>query len=279
MLLGGQQKIMKNEKIREERQKEAQRVLKLSQKFQSLVDIAFDNTDYIASPLNYTSEFKISGVNHHVKDNNKHKKDIIKFTDDDTITSLRKAKEKYEDDEIKNFCILNFASYKKPGGGFLNGSKSQEEDICMSSFLYPVLERFKSVYKYRKKRGGEYGHDLFYSKDMPILNKERTMRAFDVDVISCSAPNRGVMKKNGIVDGYIAKVLTNRIEAIFKIAIAHNVDCLILGAFGTGVFKNNDYTVAAAFDMMCEKYHRFFKKIIFAIPDKNKLKTFKGVIL
>ena len=89
--------------------------MKLSQRFQSLVDIAFDNTDYIASPLNYTSEFKISGVNHHVKDNNKHKKDIIKFTDDDTITSLRKAK---ESEGITAQKIKKLSSSKKLENGF-----------------------------------------------------------------------------------------------------------------------------------------------------------------
>ena len=41
-------------------------------------------------------------------------------------------------------AVLNFSSYKKPGGMFINGSKAQEECLCHESFLYNVLKEFKS---------------------------------------------------------------------------------------------------------------------------------------
>ena len=39
-------------------------------------------------------------------------------------------------------AVLNFSSYKNPGGMFINGSKAQEECLCHESFLYNVLSQF-----------------------------------------------------------------------------------------------------------------------------------------
>ena len=40
-------------------------------------------------------------------------------------------------------AVLNFSSYKNPGGMFINGSKAQEECLCHESFLYNVLKEFQ----------------------------------------------------------------------------------------------------------------------------------------
>ncbi|MFD0589016.1 TIGR02452 family protein [Paenibacillus sp. GCM10027627] len=41
-------------------------------------------------------------------------------------------------------CGLNFASAKNPGGGFLNGTRAQEESLARSSGLYPAIAQMES---------------------------------------------------------------------------------------------------------------------------------------
>lgn len=56
-----------------------------------------------------------------------------------------------------NVAVLNFASYKKPGGLYFQGVESQEE----SSTLLPVIEAFKSTYYAYLNRGMYLDRALF----------------------------------------------------------------------------------------------------------------------
>lgn len=47
----------------------------------------------------------------------------------------------------RSVVLLNFASAKNPGGGFLGGARAQEEDLARASALYPALERASEYYE------------------------------------------------------------------------------------------------------------------------------------
>lgn len=185
-------------------------------------------------------------------------------------------------DEI--VAILNFASYKNPGGMFLKGSMAQEEALCHESILYNVLSapRFQEEFygpNHNRLNRGMYGDNLIYSRDVLFTDPGGNTYA---DVITCAAPNAGVASeichvKSNIINCY----LKARIQHVLYVALKNDVDVVILGAFGCGVFKNDPYDVAAIFkDELDTTFKGAFNKVIFAIPDSksNNYRAFQDIL-
>lgn len=196
---------------------------------------------------------------------------LIEIENSDSVTSLYNHK-----DEGK-VAVLNFASYKNPGGMFLEGSSAQEECLCHASFLYEVLVKFDSTYyewnRHNKNKSlylnrGLYSPDIYFQKDNDI---------FKADVITVAAPNFKAAKRwNYVTPKENLKALASRINFILHIAENNQVDTLILGAFGCGVFGQNPIEVATIFKEAFKK-SSFVKKVIFAIPGGPNLKAFETI--
>ena len=153
------------------------------------------------------------------------------FLNTDTVSAL-----KY----IKNATLLNFASYKNPGGRFYDGSKAQEEMLCHASFLYNVLRNFSGYYKWN----AEHKNKALYA-DRAIFTPNVRFGEVKANIITCAAPNFGPALKYGNATAEEnSKALKERIEFIKKIAEDNDVESLVLGAFGCGVFKQNPTEVA-----------------------------------
>lgn len=81
-----------------------------------------------------------------------------------------------------NVAVLNFASYKKPGGLYFQGVESQEESLCLESTLLPVIEAFKPTYyvwNNKHLNRGIYLNRALYSKDI-LFERERQKVYADV---------------------------------------------------------------------------------------------------
>ena len=180
--------------------------------------------------------------------------------DVDTVSAIMKYKS-------KNMAVLNFASYKNPGGMFLNGSKAQEECLCHESFLYNVLKNFQiGFYDWNNshKNRSLYLNRTLYSPNILFERGDEKVRC---DVITCAAPNRSAAQKYCDVSDYEnAMVLDERIEFVLDIAAYNDVDTLILGAWGCGVFGQNPYDVAYGFKEKLETTHHCFDTVVFAVP-------------
>ena len=186
----------------------------------------------------------------------------VEIVNIDTVGAVFKEAKK---NTSNNIAILNFASYKYPGGMFLEGSKAQEECICHESTLFNVLRNFTDYYAYNKEHLNRalYTDRALYSPDIIF---ERNGEILKASVITCAAPNKTTAQKyQKVTDEENYCILDKRIKFILKIASLHNVDTLILGAWGCGVFGQEAKKVAELFKKNLEE-NNTFTKVLFAIP-------------
>lgn len=184
-------------------------------------------------------------------------------------------------------AVLNFASSTNPGGGVVNGAGAQEECLCRISTLYFTLdtdENWKRFYApHRKARTPLHNDDILYTKNIMVFKSDTTSPKllpenewYDVDVITCAAPNLRENPSNryNSGDGTQRLILNNeelyslhekRDTRIFDAAASQNVDVLVLGAFGCGAFMNDPKVVAKVMLNLAKKYAHSFKTIEFAV--------------
>jgi uncharacterized protein (TIGR02452 family) len=173
--------------------------------------------------------------------------------------------------------VLNFASYRYAGGGFVKGSFAQEEALCHDSNLFGVLSSDKIQSGFYAKNWESlcdnlYTSRLVYSPDVTFVSVTNDVKC---DVITCAAPNIGAFKGKNMSAEEYENILWSRIDNILYSAVDNGVEVLILGAFGCGVFRNDPYKMAETFKKLLEnKYKGCFKKIVFAIPKSKNQKAF-----
>lgn len=201
----------------------------------------------------------------------------IIFDNMDSLSAILKYHENVPDEKI---AVLNFSSYKKPGGMFINGSKAQEECLCHESFLYNVLSQVTDFYDWNNANRNRalYLNRGLYSPDILFL-RDGFQEEF-CNVITCAAPNRSAAQKyQNVTDEENTRVLRSRIKFVLDIAKDNGISTLILGAYGCGVFGQDAKEVAEIFKEYLSTTHKCFEKVIFAIPrgrDKN-LEEFERV--
>lgn len=166
-------------------------------------------------------------------------------------------------------ALLNFASFKNPGGKFLDGARAQEECLCHESNLYNILSQFQNNFytpNLKCLNRSLYQNKALYSKEVLFLHDQQEMKC---DVITCAAPNyKAAHRFQGVTQKENFTVLEGRIKFIIDIAEEQQVETLILGAFGCGVFGQDPKEVAQLFKKYLDKT-KYIHKVIYAIPNSN----------
>lgn len=186
----------------------------------------------------------------------------------------------------KRIAVLNFASATNPGGGVVNGSSAQEESLCRCSTLYPTLDSaflWQRYYNVNRTAGNVLHTDAcIYSPDIIICKSDTNIPErlppeawCTVDVISCAAPNLRNRPANlynpengeavSISPDDLQHLHEQRARAILQVAAAHQVDILVLGAFGCGAFRNDPAVVAKAYANVLKECRGYFDFVEFAI--------------
>lgn len=205
------------------------------------------------------------------KDNDSGDEVLFSLEPYDTVTTLMKhCKESAKSG--KRVCVLNFASYKNPGGGYASGAFAQEEALCTESTLFPVLAQFEHIYyDWNRKHLNHalYTNRALYSPSIVFERKsEKENKSVKIDVLTCAAPNYYGAGRQGISYEENTKALASRIKFMYDVAEDNCVNTLILGAWGCGVFRQDACTVAEL--LIREAIGRSFSQVIFAVPNNNR---------
>jgi uncharacterized protein (TIGR02452 family) len=208
---------------------------------------------------------------------------IIDVNNETTLEAAEKLK---KEEGYKEVVCLNFASGTHPGGGFLNGSGAQEESLARSSALYPCIKQMEEMYKANKRyESALYKDYMIYSPNVPVFKKDNGQlldEPYKVSFITAPAVNAGAVKAYESKENIdkIPEIMKERIKKIISLAVNHQNQVLVLGAFGCGVFRNDPQMVAEYFSdyLLKNKYFKgYFEKVIFAVLDRSRDKKIYNI--
>ncbi|MEU5820047.1 MULTISPECIES: TIGR02452 family protein [Streptomyces] len=175
-------------------------------------------------------------------------------------------------------AVLNYASARNPGGGYLNGAQAQEEALCRASALYATLLRVPGFYAHhRAERSVFYTDRVIHSPGVPVFRDDRGRlldTPYTVGFLTSPAPNAGVIRARTPEEAYrVPAALAARAERVLEVAAVCGYRRLVLGAWGCGVFQNDPAVVAGTFHALLTGEGRFaghFEQVVLGILGRDE---------
>ncbi|KAJ5391235.1 hypothetical protein N7509_006725 [Penicillium cosmopolitanum] len=185
--------------------------------------------------------------------------------------------------------VLNMASERHPGGGWLRGALAQEEALCFRSTLAVTLH--KKFYPLPM-----FG--TIWSPNVTVFKDEvdtwfwvyQPAEMFTVGVVSLAALRRPLLtpdKRNyGMLIAFQAfrwntnyfkarpqdlRTVKDKIRQVFRVLAVNGTTHCVMGAMGCGAFQNPPVVVAQCFKDVLEEgeFNGAFEEIIFAVLDSR----------
>jgi uncharacterized protein (TIGR02452 family) len=188
--------------------------------------------------------------------------------------------------------VLNFASATKPGGGFRSGAQAQEESLARVSTLYPALttptaSRFYSQHSLNKN-DCFYSHSIVYSPHILVFKTDEDALLdvpYEISVLTCAAVNAGAVREKKLdydVEDTIRRHMKERMGRVLACFEERANDWLVLGSWGTGVFKNSVTTVAQLWAELLRpggQFYGSFERVVFAITGQVTFQEFQDAFV
>lgn len=200
--------------------------------------------------------------------------------------------------------VLNMANATRQGGGFLEGTTAQEEQLCYRTTLintlkiqyYPLPDAWPRNYPGRPKLDDgtplENEYSVVYSPAVAIYRDDQaseynvyntSVRGTEIiSVLSVAALNLSKYKtfdRKSVVypNNECREIMTEKIKLLLRVAVRRKKTRLVLGALGCGVFRNPPEEVAPIFRQLLhdEEFKGYFEHIVFAIlPNGEDTRNF-----
>lgn len=230
---------------------------------------------------------------------------LEKYTEDaKVIVSTKRTFEAASAYRGMKTAVHNFASATNPGGGVKNGASAQEECLCRCSGLYfnlstkPMWDGFYGPH--RNGHNSIHNDDIIYTPKVTVFKTDTAMPElmpeedwYDVDVITCAAPNLRDKPSNPynigdgnrrarVSDSELLEIHEKRLRRILDVAVMEGEEVVILGAFGCGAFMNSPNVAATAAKNVIKDYLKAFRVIEFAVycspRDDRNYRVFDSVL-
>lgn len=188
-------------------------------------------------------------------------------------TTLNAARQVSGSGEV---LVLNFASAKNAGGGFLGGAVAQEESIARASGLYPCLLKAPAYYHYhRTHRSCIYSDHMIYTPAVPVFKFEDGSlmeKPVTINIVTSAAVNAGVVRQQETSKVHLIEpMMRTRIEKLLALCYENKQTSLVLGAWGCGVFQNDPEMIAGLFhEALHGKFKGVFERVTFAVKTNKE---------